>query len=214
MSKVTFDGGNRLIIVNSGVTEIDIKADVYAAWKEWVIDADHAKWLPAMSAAGGDPTTAGRALGATFFMENGWKLRPYEGHHRLTITGNLYSRDGSDPFVNTVGAFNVRIVMAVSNLVDTVEGGGGGGGLTKSDVREAVWEAPSEFGTFGDLLNFLFCYRKNPMVTEPGNANNMVLYAQDGVTVLMRWSVTGPNGEPIIVPTGAASRRSNGTPGP
>ena len=36
--KVTFDGPNKIIIVNEGVTELDFREDVYSNWKEWLKD--------------------------------------------------------------------------------------------------------------------------------------------------------------------------------
>lgn len=56
MSKVTFDGPNKLIIIHSGVTEIDVEQDMYLPWKEWVMDG-HSMYLAAFRTFGGDPTT-------------------------------------------------------------------------------------------------------------------------------------------------------------
>jgi len=33
--KVSFDGANRNIYVAEGVTELNVKTDLYSAWKEW-----------------------------------------------------------------------------------------------------------------------------------------------------------------------------------
>jgi hypothetical protein len=141
----TFDGINKLIILSSGTTTVDAK-DMYSRWKEWVLVDDNTKYLHAFSALGGDPLPGGRYLGTTYFVENGWKIRPYEGNHTLVLSGNLYARDGSDPFVNTLGSFNVRIMVTVSNLVDTVTTGGGVG--TVDEVRDAVW-SDTNFASHG-----------------------------------------------------------------
>ena len=63
--KVTFDGPNKIIIVNEGVTELDFRDDVYSAWKEWILDPTqvNAKWEEAVSAVGGDPLPGNRLLG-------------------------------------------------------------------------------------------------------------------------------------------------------
>lgn len=116
--KVTFDGINRLVLVNDGVTEIDVEVDLYSDWKEWVTLYDHGKFLPAFRAVGGDPTTAGRALGATFFLINGWRIKTWEGDHRLVVTGNLYTEEGEPPFVPVEGPYTTIIESNVSNLVD------------------------------------------------------------------------------------------------
>jgi hypothetical protein len=74
-----------------------------------------------MRSIGGDPVTAVKDAGATFFMINGWRIRPDEANHTLNITGNLFTDPaGESVVVNTLGAFNVRVEMFVSNLVDAV----------------------------------------------------------------------------------------------
>lgn len=137
MAKVTFDGINKLIIVNNGENSISVDTDIYSDWKEWLLLSDNIKYPIAISAIGGDPIGGARYLGSTFFLENGWKLRPYEGNHSLTVAGNLYTRDGSSPFVQTIGAYNVLISMQVSNLIDIVATSGGN---TPSDIADAVWD--------------------------------------------------------------------------
>ena len=151
MADVSFQGPEKLIIVNNGVTYLSVK-DVYSAWKVWTSQDGNSKYLQAISYIGADPLPAGQ-LGTTFFLENGWKIRPYEGNHTLTIVGNLYARDGSDPFVSTLGTWNIRVISVVSTLVEVVTENGIG---TPEEVRDAVWGAdisvyPS--GTAGSKLN-------------------------------------------------------------
>jgi hypothetical protein len=152
---VTFDGNLKIININFGETQIDIKNDVYSAWKEWILLSDNAKFPVAISAIGGEPLPGGQFLGTTFFLENGWKIKPFEGNHTLTVIGNLYSRDGSDPFTSTNGSFNVRINLTTSSIVSTVSTSGSS--TSPSDIAEAVWNAQSvaatTTGTFGNLIN-------------------------------------------------------------
>jgi len=133
MSKVTFDGDRQLIVVNTGVTYIDIRTDVYSEWKRWVLQGDNSKYPMAFRVVGGDPLPDSQ-LGLTFFLLNDWKIRPYEGDHRLTINGNLYKEDNTDPIADTVGDFKVTVELKVSNIVNMVNGGtctgSGTGGTT------------------------------------------------------------------------------------
>lgn len=138
MAKVAFDGTNRLITINTGITEIDFTEDVYSEWKLWVLVSDNAKYTQAISVIGGDPIGGSRYLGATFFLENNWKIRPYEGNHTLTITGNVYSRDGSSPLTATIGNYNVLVNMSTSNLIDTIATGGSDA-PTAEENATAVW---------------------------------------------------------------------------
>lgn len=116
---VTFDGANRVIVVDFGTTSINLKT-LYSDWKEWAKENDNVKHAIAFSSIGGDQLATGLYLGSTFFLENGWKIRPHEASHVLVVDGNLYSRDGSSPFVQTLGSHNVTIQTRTSNLIDTV----------------------------------------------------------------------------------------------
>lgn len=114
--KVTFDGVNKLILINEGETEIDVKSDIYSNWKEWVRVRDNAKFEYAMTAIGGDPITATLFVGTTYFLENGWRVKPWEGNYVLTISGNMFTREpGQNPMIPTSG---VSVALTRSNLVD------------------------------------------------------------------------------------------------
>lgn len=113
--KVTFDGENRLIIINDGELSIDVKVDIYSDWKEWALQRDHLKWLPAMRAVGGDPTVGGNFLGSTFFTINNWQIQISDS---TVFDGNLFSDDFDTPFTALAGTKIAR--SQFSNLVDTV----------------------------------------------------------------------------------------------
>jgi len=147
--KATFDGPNKLILINNGVTLIDIKIHLYSSWKQWVLNRDNAKYEQAMRGVGGDPTIEGRFLGSTFFLENGWKIRTWEGDHRLTVEGNLFASDGSNPFVPTVGDWNIVTNLSTSNLIDTIDTDPG---TIAADVWNAALEVHKAVGSFGKLV--------------------------------------------------------------
>lgn len=130
--KVTFDGENKLILVNFGETNIDVDQDIYSDWKEWWRVRDNAKFQQVVRSIGGDPTTSGSFAGATYFLTNGWKIRTWEGNHTLNVDGNLFTDSGEDPFVNTIDAHNILVRQTVSNIVDKVVLSGSGG-LTDDD---------------------------------------------------------------------------------
>lgn len=120
--KVVFDGLNKLILVSEGVTELDFRVDVYSAWKEWVQDPNHlnAGFVQALTAVGGDPLPGARSLGTTYFLENGWRMRTWEGDHELTVTGNVFTREGDSIFVPTLEPWNIIINLNTSTLVETI----------------------------------------------------------------------------------------------
>jgi hypothetical protein len=121
--KVTFDGPNRLILVNAGETSIDFREDVYSAWKEWLRDPNHKEnggYSPAISVTGGDPLPGSRQLGTTYFLENDWRMRTWEGDHSLTVTGNIFTRSGIPVFVPTLLPWTITINLNTSTLVETL----------------------------------------------------------------------------------------------
>lgn len=115
---VSFDGIERIIYVNEGVTSLDVKDDIYSAWKEWVKYQDNAKYAQAFTAIGGQPITNILFVGTTYFLENGWRIQPWPGEYVLTIDGNIFTREpGENPMVPVSG---VSVSLSRSNLVDLI----------------------------------------------------------------------------------------------
>jgi hypothetical protein len=135
----TFDGANKLIICDPGVTAFTA-ADVYSRWKDWVRDGTNSKWDRAFeNSLGGDPLGGGTNLGSYFFLTNGWVIRPQEANHQLIVTGNLFPVPDTAPvFTGTVGNFNVLITSQVSSLTQQVVTGGGGA-TDPNAIATAVW---------------------------------------------------------------------------
>jgi len=120
MSNIIFDGPNKLMVVASGIQELDAEVDVYSDWKEWLIEDNNSKYLQALRTSGGDPTVPGQFVAPFYFLMNGWRMRPYEGDHQLVVNGNLFVDGGGNPFVPTVGAYNVLVTLNVSNLATAI----------------------------------------------------------------------------------------------
>jgi len=139
--KVHFDGPNKLIKVNNDVTSLDVQEDIYSGWKEWLFQLDNSKFDQALSAIGGDPITDTSKVGITYFLENGWRVKTWEGDHELVVDGNLYTREpGGDPFIPPDGEWMVTFSSTRSNLVDvvTAQASLGPGDLT--GISAAVWD--------------------------------------------------------------------------
>ena len=154
---IAFDGVTKLATLSSGTTTLTVP-ELWSRWVDWVATSDNSKYPIALAQIGGDEISAGKYLGVTFFLENGWKIRPYEGNHTLTITGNLFSRDGSSPVAHTIGDYNVTVNMSTSNLVDTIStSGGGGSSLTAAEIATAVWDRMNALhmntGSFGEAIS-------------------------------------------------------------
>lgn len=160
--KVTFDGINKLILINDGETEIDIQKDIYSDWKEWVRLEDNLKYLPPISTVGGEPTIAGQRLDVTYFLINGWKIKPYSGTYDLTLIGNIFDIDGgsikvpADVDPNTPN--NITISTNTSVIVRQVDSGNSGGGSTPvtaslvQDQQDALFNIEGKVVSIYSLL--------------------------------------------------------------
>lgn len=156
--KVTFDPINRIIQITQAPdindqVVIDINKHIYSDGKEdWISNDSLRKLKFPISVVGGDPITDAKKLGATFFINYGWKIRPYDADHTLIIEGNVYSDDGSSPFIQTAGSYNVSIQREVSSIVDGVS--------SASQIAKEVWDGqwqayvqdPDKIPTFGSRL--------------------------------------------------------------
>lgn len=158
--KVTFNKYEKVIYVNEGVTELDVKTDVYSAWKEWVLFQEEnpspSAFPEAISAIGGEPLTDTLNVGSTFFLENGWRIQPAASKdpYILTVNGNIYTREaGGNPFLFAEG---VSVNLTRSNLVDQV--------VASSTIRDAdlaniaakVWEQNTSgavANSYGQMVN-------------------------------------------------------------
>lgn len=96
--KVTFDGSNKLININPDVSSINVIADLYSAWKHWLLESDNTKYPQAFRTFGGDPTNREETQFAPqyFFLMNNWKVL-VDGID-LVVQSNLYTDSGESPF--------------------------------------------------------------------------------------------------------------------
>lgn len=116
MSKVTFDGNNRVIQVTSGVTDINFEIDVYQEWKQWVLNGNMS-YHPFVRKIGGEKLIEGELyLPTAYIIYNGWKIRPQESDHILKIRSNVFTVDNSPIYTLPTG---YQIVVDV----ETIEGG-------------------------------------------------------------------------------------------
>lgn len=102
MAKITFDGANKIIEVNAGVSQIDVQTDLYSEWKAWLVeDADNMKWAQAFRTFGGDITSYDPGTGTTqyapryYFLMNGWRIKIDNGLI-VNINTNLYTDAGDN----------------------------------------------------------------------------------------------------------------------
>lgn len=117
--KVSFNGFTKQIHVNSGVTSLDIMADVYSAWVRWT--ARETRFLPAIRYTGFDVIPGGRS-GATFFLYNEWKL--VIDLRQTKVLGVLFSDNYPTAYYDNETLLPLY-PAEVSSVVNTVYSGGG-----------------------------------------------------------------------------------------
>jgi hypothetical protein len=132
----SINGETKTITLTTGTISVSVR-DMWSRWVDWFLTDDNSKFLPAFKSVGGDDidATEGTKIPIYSFLENGWKIRPQESNHTLSIKdGILLVNGGGDPFINTLGAYTVRInyqqpVQAISFT------SGGGSSITKEEIR-------------------------------------------------------------------------------
>jgi hypothetical protein len=126
----TFDGANKLIIVNDGPTHDWDAQEVYSRWKEWVLTDDNSKYVEAFRSVAGDPISNTQNISPYIFLNNtaGWRIRCHESDHEMHVTGNLYGEDPDLPlFTPTLGDFTVVVTIdrSAASITTTVTSGSG-----------------------------------------------------------------------------------------
>lgn len=132
---ITIDpAAKRIILDSASVTA----KDIFRAWADWMLLSDNSKYLPAFSATGGDDLGGGLSIPPYYFLLNGWRVRPQELSHNLTIEGNLFVEGGGVPVVSTLGVYQVNVNYTVPVQAQGIATGGSSG-PTAEEIADAVW---------------------------------------------------------------------------
>ena len=201
-AKVSFDYNNRIIEIIESPTgdsssvaeptvEIDVQVDIYSDGKEdWYAGGILNGFKFPVRTVGGDSIPGGRQLGITYFLQHGWRIRPYEADHRLIVDGNLYTEEGDSPFVQTAGSYNVMLELTVSNLIDLIVSGSGVTEQDKTDIINGVWgHTDSEF-----LLKSL---KNKKALVKTGSVWELIIYDDDNVTPMLQKDLKDKDGNDI-----------------
>lgn len=136
--RYTIDFVNKRIIMKTGETQYDV-AGAYSKWKDEIFLLDNFIYDFAFITEGGVTYSAPRSIPDFTGLINSWKIRPDEANHVLTVeNGILYVDGGGDPFVNTLGAYTVRIPYSAPIDVLTISTGSGVLPTDISDIASAV----------------------------------------------------------------------------
>lgn len=137
---LSFDGPNKRINISSATT-LSVR-DLWSRWVDWFGTSDNSKYGIAMLQVGGNDIDAGAGTKIPIynFLTNGWKVKPQESSHTLSVTdGVLLVDGGGDPFVNTTGSYVVRVNYQQPVQAISFSTGGGGSAPTAEQNAAAVW---------------------------------------------------------------------------
>lgn len=129
---ITLDGATRRIILDSASVSA---AQIWSAWVDW--HEANQQWPLAFQLVGGNALGGGLFIPPYFFLMNGWRVRPMEASHNLSITGNLFVDGGGVPVVPTLGTFQVNVNYTVPVQAQGIATSGSTG-PTASEIAAAV----------------------------------------------------------------------------
>ncbi len=154
---MTYDTSKKLFILNDGVITFNVVVDLYSDAKEdWKTNTTLNKFIFPIVAIGGQGIGGGQKVSTYVILRNGWKIRPHEADHTLTVAGNLITEDETSPFVNVLGDYQVIIKSVVSSNSLTASGAN----ISQADldnISASVWEelVASHIGVSGSAAKFL-----------------------------------------------------------
>ena len=129
---ITLDGSTKRILLDSASVSA---AQIWSAWVDW--HESNQQWPLAFQLVGGNALGGGLFIPPYFFLLNGWRVRPMEASHNLTITGNLFVDGGGVPVVGTLGAYQVNVNYTVRVQAQGIATSGSTG-PTASEIAAAV----------------------------------------------------------------------------
>lgn len=122
-AKVTFDGVSKLITVNPGVANLDIRTEVWTEYIQWEAIRDNSKYGEGMRFIGLDPVPDGKGgfneAGDIYFLTEGWRMII-----DLTITavsGVLTSDNFPTAYftVDKIAVFPAQVSSIVNSVLTT-----------------------------------------------------------------------------------------------
>lgn len=129
---ITLDGSTKRILLDSASVSA---AQIWSAWVDW--HEANQQWPLAFQLVGGNALGGGLFIPPYFFLMNGWRVRPMEASHNLTITGNLFVDGGGVPVVGTLGTYQVNVNYTVPVQAQGISTSGSTG-PTASEIAAAV----------------------------------------------------------------------------
>lgn len=107
---IVFDPSAKRIILDSASVSA---TEIFSRWEDWAALSDNIKYGMVIRQVGSDDLGSGLSIPPYYFLQSGWRVRPMESNHNLTITGNLFVEGGGVPVVSTLGTYQVNVNYTV-----------------------------------------------------------------------------------------------------
>lgn len=132
---ITFDTARKHIVLDSASVSA---AEIWSRWVDW--HPANSEWPLAFQLVGGIALGGGLFIPPYFFLLSGWRVRPMEASHNLTITGSLFVDGGGAPVVSTLGTYQVNVNYTVPVQAQGIATSGSAG-PTASEIAVAILAA-------------------------------------------------------------------------
>jgi hypothetical protein len=117
---------------SAGVTA----AEIWSRYVDW--HEANPQWPLAFRQVGGDDLGGGLSIPPYYFLLSGWRVRPMESSHNLTIIGNLFVEGGGVPVVGTLGTYQVNVNYTVPVQAQGIATGGSGLSAEQATMLEEL----------------------------------------------------------------------------
>lgn len=129
------NGSTKLITLDSASVTA---AEIWSRWVDW--HPSNTEWPLAFQLVGGIALGGGLFIPPYFFLMNGWRVRPMNTDHNLTITGNLFVDGGGVPVVATASVHQVNVNYTVPVQAQGIATSGSTG-PTAAEIATAILAA-------------------------------------------------------------------------
>jgi hypothetical protein len=144
---ITFDPANKRIILDSASVTA---TEIYSRWVDWAASSDNVKYGEVITQVGSDDLGGGLSIPPYYFLQMGWRVRPMESSHNLTITGNLFVEGGGVPVVATLGTYQVNVNYTVPVQAQGISTSGSTG-PTAAEIAAAILAAAQITPIYSDI---------------------------------------------------------------
>lgn len=186
--KISWDVNKRLITINSDVSVINVRVDLYSATKRWMaIDQLYQHYRTPFRAVGGDFKSDGAQLGTTYFLTNEWQILL---DHGVIFEGNLDTDDHPSPYKVVKG-----VELAINDISTLVEKANIAG--IAGETAKAVWSETTIGGnSYAEAIDYL--------------VNNTGLSPTEQTKLIELWKTFGLDVSDPVTDTATQRRTASG----